>query len=91
MCGVVRHSGAQSHPEPQNGIPVPNPTDEKRLIPIKDAADQLSISYWLMWRLVRDAVIPSVYQGRTRYVTPEAIRAYVAALPTEPTKPAYKR
>lgn len=66
--------------------------DEPLLHTLAEAAEKLSISYWVMYRLARDGAIPSVYQGRCRYVTPQALRDYVANLPTSPSKdPAYKR
>lgn len=57
-------------------------TEEPLLLTLKAAAEKLSIGYWAMYRLVSEGVIPSCYQGRCRYVTPQALRDYVAGLPT---------
>lgn len=55
---------------------------EPLLISLKDAAPVLGLSYYGFYELVEAGTIPSVYQGRRRYVTPESLRAYVAKLPT---------
>ena len=66
--------------------------DEPMLYTLAEAAEKLRISYWVMYRLARDRAIPSVYQGRCRYVSPQALRDYVANLPTAPSaEKAYKR
>lgn len=43
----------------------------------------LSVSWDTAYRLVRDGVLPSRYIGSRRVVEANAVRDYVASLPTE--------
>ncbi len=58
--------------------------DDRLLIPVKEAADQLSVTPWSVYKLLDDKVIEGRYQGRRRYVLVASLREYVANLPTEP-------
>ena len=60
------------------------PEDERLLIPVKEAADRLSLTPWSVYKLLDDGAIAGKYQGRRRYVVVESMRAYVDNLPTEP-------
>lgn len=55
---------------------------EPLLISLKDAAPIIGLSYYGFYELVEAGTIPTVYQGRRRYVTPQTLREYVDALPT---------
>lgn len=55
---------------------------EPLLISLKDAAPIIGLSYYGFYELIEAGTIPSVYQGRRRYVTPQALRTYVDSLPT---------
>lgn len=54
------------------------------LIPVKVAAEQLSITPWSVYRLLDQGAIESKYQGRRRYVVVASLNEYVENLPTEP-------
>lgn len=58
--------------------------DERLLIPVKEAADRLSVTPWSVYKLLDEKVIEGRYQGRRRYVVVASLRAYVENLPTEP-------
>lgn len=58
--------------------------DERLLIPVKEAANRLSVTPWSVYKLLDEGVIEGRYQGRRRYVVVESMREYVANLPTEP-------
>lgn len=60
------------------------PQDERLLIPVKEAADRLSVTPWSVYKLLDDKVIEGRYQGRRRYVVVSSLREYVENLPTEP-------
>lgn len=55
---------------------------EPLLISLKDAAAIVGLKYYGFYELVEKNIIPTSYQGRRRYVTPQALRDYVASLPT---------
>lgn len=54
------------------------------LVPIKDAAQRLSLSPWSVYKLADEGRLTAVYQGRRRYVTAESMREYVAGLSNTP-------
>lgn len=53
---------------------------EPLLISLKDAAPIVGLSYYGFYELVEAGTIPTVYQGRRRYVTPQTLRDYVDSL-----------
>jgi hypothetical protein len=53
---------------------------EPLLISLKDAAPIIGLSYYGFYELVEAGTIPTVYQGRRRYVTPQTLREYVDSL-----------
>ena len=54
------------------------------LYTIEEAADLLAISRWSVYALADDGRLPSVYQGRRRYIAADGLRAYVASLSSTP-------
>lgn len=58
--------------------------DDRLLIPVKEAADRLSVTPWSVYKMLDDKVIEGRYQGRRRYVVVASLLEYVANLPTEP-------
>ena len=55
---------------------------EPLLISLKDAAKIVGLKYYGFYELVEKNIIPTTYQGRRRYVTPQDLRDYVKSLPT---------
>lgn len=60
---------------------------EPLLISLKDAGAIIGLNYYGFYDLVASGTIPTVYQGRRRYVTPQALRDYVASLSSLPPSP----
>lgn len=54
---------------------------ERLLIPVKEAAELLSLTPWSVYKLLDAEKLEGRYQGRRRYVTGESLNAYVANLP----------
>lgn len=55
-----------------------------RLHSVKEAAQILCVSPWTVYELMDQGRLAGVYQGRRRYVTDAAIKAYVASLSNVP-------
>jgi excisionase family DNA binding protein len=53
---------------------------EKVLMTVDEAARQLAVSRWTMYRLIKERCVVSVQVGRCRRVTAESLLQYVAAL-----------
>lgn len=60
------------------------PEGPRDLLTVKQIADRLSLSIWTVYTLMDDGQLRSVYQGRRRYATPEAIEDYIASLSPTP-------
>lgn len=58
--------------------------EDRLLIPVKEAADRLSVTPWSVYKMLDDKVLEGRYQGRRRYVVVASLMEYVANLPTEP-------
>jgi excisionase family DNA binding protein len=58
----------------------PASADPRLLYSVRAAADQLSITPWLVYQLINEGVIKSVVLGRRRLVTAEALTDYVERL-----------
>ncbi len=54
------------------------------LVTAKQAGAMLALAPGSIYRLLDSGEIPSVYQGRKRYVRPADLRAYIEGLPTNP-------
>lgn len=54
--------------------------EQQLLIPVKEAAQRISLTPWSTYKLCDDGVLESVYQGRRRYVVVESLNAYVEGL-----------
>lgn len=55
------------------------------LYSLDQAAEALGgLSRAAIYDLLRSGELPSVYLGRRRFITADALAAFVAALPTEP-------
>lgn len=59
----------------------PSPTMEPIFVSVKQAAQILGLSMWVVRQLLKDGAIDSRYQGRRRLVSVESLREYAAALP----------
>jgi excisionase family DNA binding protein len=55
-------------------------TDPEELITVQAAADRLSVSRWMIYRLIWDQQIKSVQIGRCRRVVRQSLDDYVAGL-----------
>ncbi len=53
---------------------------EKVLLTVDEAAEQLAVSRWTMYRLMKERYVVSVQVGRCRRVTAASLVQYVAAL-----------
>lgn len=58
--------------------------DSRLLIPVKEAADRLSVTPWSVYKLLDDKAIEGRYQGRRRYVLVASLEEYVQNLSQEP-------
>jgi excisionase family DNA binding protein len=65
---------------PQNATTSTGPL----LLSIEKAAEALSLSKWMVYRLADSGDLESVYQGRRRYIVAASLAAYVEGLPTTP-------
>jgi excisionase family DNA binding protein len=57
--------------------------DDLQLYRVKDAMRLLNLSRTVIYELMRTGRLRSVQQGRTRLITAEAIRGYIALLKDE--------
>lgn len=57
-------------------------------VSVKEAAEALGISQWVVYQLLDAKKIESRYQGRRRLVVVESLRSYAAELPEYPEKTA---
>ena len=60
--------------------------DDLQLYRVKDAMRILNLSRTVIYELMRTGRLRSVQQGRTRLITAEAIRDYIALLKDEAEK-----
>lgn len=63
-----------------------NAATEPLLFTIRQAANKLSLSTWMVYQLADRGDLESVYQGRRRYITRDGLTAYVASLPNTPER-----
>lgn len=57
---------------------------ERLLYSVREAAGVLSLTEWSVYRLLDSGALRGVYQGRRRYVTRDALDAYIAGLSDTP-------
>lgn len=65
-------------------MPQNTTTDGPMLLSIEKAAETLSLSKWMVYRLADSGELNSVYQGRRRYILATSIREYIDRLPNVP-------
>ena len=64
-------------------VPGKEQLDDLQLYRVKDAMRLLKLSRTVIYELMRTGRLRSVQQGRTRLITAEAIREYIALLEGE--------
>ena len=64
-------------------VPESEQLDDLQLYRVKDAMRLLNLSRTVIYELMRTGRLRSVQQGRTRLITAEAIRDYIALLKDE--------
>lgn len=70
----------------QTGAPIPilqQPTSERILLTVEEAAERLGIGRTFAWRLVRTGELRSVQIGRLRRIHVDAVRDYTDRLTTK--------
>jgi excisionase family DNA binding protein len=53
---------------------------QRRLITVQEAADELAISRWIVYRLIWDGRVQSVQLGRCRRIVRQSLDDYLAEL-----------
>jgi excisionase family DNA binding protein len=55
-------------------------SENARLMTVQDAADEMAVSRWTVYRLIWDGHVLSVQIGRSRRVVRASLEAYLAGL-----------
>jgi excisionase family DNA binding protein len=80
QAALTANSSPRPRPRPEPPTPVDEWPPERRLHPIKEIQQKLSIGRSTVYQLVRDGQLPSVKIGRRRFVTTAALNAYIEGL-----------